>query len=145
MSAIALFYPVFAQVLLTVTVLILMGRARGQSLRQSRTSLEARDVALGEHKWSDAATLAANNFKNQFEIPVLFYAGAAFAMILKQADTVVLVLAWGFVLTRMAHAFVHLGPNVVRWRGLSYITGVVCVLALWITLFLRVFTGSAVS
>ena len=144
MTATSLLYPVFVQVLLTFTVIILMARARGQSLRESRTSLEKREVALGEHKWSDAATLASNNFKNQFELPVLFYAGIAFALILKQADSLLLGLAWAFALTRVVHVMVHLGPNVVRWRGLIYIIGAVCLLAFWITLFVRVLSGVAV-
>ena len=144
MTPTSLLYPVFAQVLLTFVVLALMGRARRQSLATSRINMNSREVALREHKWSDAATKAANNFSNQFELPVLFYAGIAFALLLKQTDGLVVALAWGFVLARLVHAFLHLGPNVVSTRFLAYLASAVCLLALWITLFVRVLNGTAV-
>jgi len=137
--------PVFAQVLLTFVVLILMGRARGQSLRQNRTSMNARDVAFGDYQYNDAALKAANNFKNQFEMPVLFYAGIAFALILKQTDVVLLSLAWAFVLTRIVHAIIHLGPNVVSLRAPVYFIGVLVLLAFWIVLMVRVVGAASTS
>ena len=139
MLATSLMAPVFVQVLLTFVVIIWVGRTRRQSLRDSRTSLNKREVALGQHQWSDAATQAAANFRNQFEMPVLFYVGVAFALILRKTDYIRVTLAWIFVLTRLVHAFIHLGPNVVKWRGVAYIIGVVVLMAFWIMLFLRIF------
>ena len=143
MTATNLLLPVFVQVLLTFVVLIWLGRARGNSLRQARASRVNPDVAKGTFAWSDAAAQASNNLKNQFEMPVLFYAGVAFALLLKQSDTLLLSLAWGFVLARIVHAFIHLGPNVVMWRFPAYLIGVACLLAFWITLMLRVLGGTA--
>ncbi len=134
--------PVFIQVLLTFVVMIQMGRARTASLQQSRTNPNKREVALGEYQWSDAATKAANNFSNQFELPVLFYTATAFALLLKQTDTVVVALAWAFAATRIAHAAIHLGPNVVRYRFLAYLAGALCLLGLWGTLAFRVLSGA---
>ena len=72
-------------------------------------------------------------------MPVLFYVGVAFALILRKTDYIRVTLAWIFVLTRLVHAFIHLGPNVVKWRGVAYIIGVVVLMAFWIMLFLRIF------
>ena len=142
MLATSLLTPVFIQVLLTFVVAVWMGRARRQSLGQSRTSLRDRDLALGAHNWSDAATQASNNFKNQFEMPVLFYAGVAFALIQRKIDIVLVALAWAFVISRIIHAYIHLGPNDVRWRSLAYIVGVVCLFAFWVMLFLRIYADA---
>lgn len=139
MLATSLLTPVFVQVLLTFAVIIWVGRTRRQSLATSRTSRDDRDLALGRHDWSDAATQAANNFKNQFEMPVLFYVGVAFALILRKTDIVLVALAWAFVLSRIVHALIHLGPNDVRRRSLAYTVGVICLLAFWIVLFLRIY------
>ena len=78
------------------------------------------DLAMGRFSWPEDAAKRANNQRNQFELPVLFYAVAAFALILKGADRIMVVLAWLFVLTRLVHAAIHVGPNKVRWRSPAF-------------------------
>lgn len=144
MTSTSLLLPVFVQVLLTFAVAIAMGRARRLSLAADPGKINTRELALGHHTWSDAATQAANNFSNQFETPVLFYAGVLFALLLKQWDVVLVGLAWAFVATRIVHAVIHLGGNDVRWRAPVYILGVFCLMAFWGVLMLRVLNGTAV-
>jgi hypothetical protein len=105
--------------------------------------LNDRDVALGQNAWNDAATKRANNFKNQFELPVLFYMAVALALILKQTDGILIGLAWVFALSRVVHAAIHIGPNIVLWRGAAYLVGMVALVALWSVLAIRVATGAA--
>ena len=144
MSQTTLLYPVFVQVLLTFVVMVLMGRARRLSLMRSRTPVDSPEVARATHKWSDEAVKAANNFSNQFELPVLFYAGVVVALLSKQSDLTIHVLAWGFAVSRLVHAGIHIGPNVVRFRFLAYLIGGLCLLGLWGTLAWRVLSGVAV-
>ena len=54
---------------------------------------------------------------------MLFYAVVAFALITKGADALMIVLAWLFVLTRLVHAAIHIGPNKVRWRAPAFALG----------------------
>jgi hypothetical protein len=70
----------------------------------------------------------------------LFYAVVAFALITKGADTFMIVLAWLFVLTRIVHAAIHIGPNKVRWRSPAFTLGFVIVAIMWIKLALHVAT-----
>lgn len=137
----AILYPVFVQVFMTFSVLILMGTARRQSMIQNRNRLDDKDVALGTVTWTEEAHKRSKNFINQFELPVLFYAAVAFALILHAADTLMIVLAWVFVLTRVAHAIIHVGPNVVRWRGSLYIVGALMLLIMWLLLAIRVMSA----
>ena len=81
------------------------------------------DLAMGRVAWPDDAAKRAANYRNQFELPVLFYAVVAFALITKGADTLMIVLAWLFVLTRIVHAAIHIGPNKVRWRSPAFALG----------------------
>jgi hypothetical protein len=75
---------------------------------------------------------------------VLFYAVVAFALILKGADLIMIVLAWVFVLTRLVHAAIHIGPNKVRWRSPAFGLGFLIVVIMWIKLLLHVLSaGSA--
>ena len=48
------------------------------------------------------------------------------------------VLAWLFVLTRIVHAAIHIGPNKVRWRSPAFALGFLIVAVMWIKLFLHV-------
>jgi hypothetical protein len=72
---------------------------------------------------------------------VLFYAVVAFALITKGADTLMIVLAWLFVLTRLLHTGIHVGPNKVRWRTPAFALGFLIVLLMWIKLFFHVATA----
>jgi hypothetical protein len=133
--------PVLVQVLLTFIVLILMGGARGRSLTASKRTLDDPAVANGTVQWSEDALLRSNNFKNQFEIPVLFYAAVLFALYFKQSDGVMIGLAWIFAVSRVLHAGVHLGSNVVMWRGAFYLIGVAALAAMWVVLGTSVMMG----
>jgi len=92
MSQTAIILPVFAQVALTFVVLIAMATRRRNAFMTG--TVKMKDIALGQNAWPDDATKAANNFKNQFETPVLFYTACAFALITKSVDYWMLGLAW---------------------------------------------------
>jgi hypothetical protein len=133
--------PVFGQVLLTFAVLIAMGGRRRTALTSKATRMK--DIALGQDAWPVDATKAANNFRNQFEIPVLFYGVAAFALLTKSVDAWMLGFATVFVMARAVHAFIHLGANQVMNRAYAYFVGVGAVLAMWILLMARTFPSFA--
>ena len=50
------------------------------------------------------ATQLADCYRDQFELPVLFYLLIALALPLRRADLVIVLLSWVFVVTRFAHA-----------------------------------------
>ena len=129
--------PVFAQVLLTFAVLVVMGGRRRTALVSKATRLK--DIALGQDAWPVDATKAANNFSNQFEVPVLFYAVAAFALITKSVDAWMLGFAALFVIARAIHSCIHVGGNLVMNRAYAYMVSVAAVLGMWVLLMVRTF------
>jgi hypothetical protein len=137
MSSNAILYPVFLQVFLTFAVMIAMGAARRKSMIEKQQSLDDPQVRLGTVEWSEEAHKRSRNFSNQFELPVLFYAAVAFAIILRQADMIMIALAWVFAATRLGHAVVHIGSNRVQYRGAFYLVGAFALLAMWVILTLR--------
>lgn len=141
MTPAALLYPVFAQVALTVVLLMLTGRARVGALRAGKVKIG--DVALGQQAWPPGPTQRANAYANQFEIPVLFFAVVAFALITRKADTVMVALAWAFVASRLVHALIHVGSNNVQHRFFAFLVGVALVVAMWVLLAVRVVTEGA--
>ena len=74
-------------------------------------------IALREPNWPARTQQVGNCFANQFELPVLFYVLTILAIITRHADVVFVVLAWVFVLSRLAHAIVHTTSNRVMRRG----------------------------
>ena len=71
-----------------------------------------------------------NNLRNQFELPVLFYGLCFMLWALEAVDVVALAAAWLFVVTRIAHAWVHLGSNRMRPRARAFQAG------WWVLLFM---------
>jgi hypothetical protein len=138
MNQVAILYPVFVQVLLTLGVYGLLAVARSRALRTTGRVRGSSDLAMGRFAWPDDAEKRAHNQRSQFELPVLFYAVVAFALIVGGADTVMVVLAWAFVLTRIAHAMIHIGPNKVRWRGPAFGVGLLILAVMWVKLLLHV-------
>lgn len=129
--------PVMAQVALTFAVFLTMARARRRSIAKRRQTLQ--DLALATEKdWETSAVQAANSFKNQFEMPVLFYVVAAFALITRLVDPLFFGLACLFVASRAAHAVIHIGANQVAARATAYFVGVVALMIMWIVLGWRI-------
>lgn len=129
--------PVSVQVLLTCIVLFILAKRRRHFLRARGKSPQ--DMALAERSaWEMAAQKAANNYINLFELPVLFYAVAAFALITRTVDGWMLALAWAFVASRSVHSAVHLTTNVVRWRGPVFLFGFIVLVAMWVLMVWRV-------
>jgi len=141
MNQVAILYPVFVQVLLVVIVGVSLAAARARAVKTMDRQRGNPDLAMGRAQWPDDAIKRANNYRNQFEAPVLFYAVVAFALITKGADTLMIVLAWIFVLSRIVHAAIHIGPNKVRWRSPAFALGILIVTVMWIKLALHVATA----
>ena len=142
MNQVAILYPVFLQVLLTVVVYFLLLVARARAVSVAGAQRGAGDIAMGRYPWPEDAEKRANNQRNQFELPVLFYASTGFAMIVNAVDTTMLALAWAFAASRIVHAVIHIGPNRVRWRGPVFVLGFLIVTAMWVRLFLHVVMSS---
>ena len=138
MNQVAILYPVFVQVFLTVVIYSLLLAARARALSAAGRQRGSGDIAMGRFAWPEDAEKRAHNQRNQFELPVLFYAAAGFALIVGAVDLTMLALAWAFAASRIVHAAIHIGPNKVRWRGPVFILGFLIVTAMWVTLFLHV-------
>lgn len=137
MSQHLILVPVFLQVLLTFAVLFAMGAARRRSMLEHNKSPQDMSLAT-DQDWTNQARKCANCYKNQFELPVLFYAVCTFALITRYVDPVMFALASLFVLTRIAHAWIHIGSNIVIWRGSYFLAGFLVLVAMWLLLMWRV-------
>jgi hypothetical protein len=127
--------PVFVQVGLTFALLIAMALGRRRALVSGET--KSRDIALGEPNWPKGATQIANCYRNQFELPVLFYALIALALPLRHADLFIVLMSWVFVVTRFVHAGIFVSSNNLGRRSTIWLAGVLVLLAMWIYFALK--------
>nr|WP_210318728.1 MAPEG family protein [Rhizobium paranaense] len=72
-----------------------------------------------------------NSIANQFELPVLFHA-CSIALFVAQADNLpAVILAWIFVASRYAHAYVHVTSNDLRYRSPLFALGYIALAGMW--------------
>jgi len=140
MSLPAVLAPLFVQVALTFAVLFWAGRLRTSELGSGAVRPE--EVALREPRWSKRAMQVGNSLSNQFELPLLFYVLTILAWVTRHAGFVFVVLAWLFVLFRLAHAYVHVTSNNVRVRGPLFGGSAAVLAAMWVIYIAEVFSGT---
>ena len=128
--------PVFVQIGLTFALLIGMVLARRQALVSGETKI--RDIALGEPNWPQHATQVGNCYRNQFELPLLFYLLIALALPLRHADLFIVLMSWVFVVTRFAHAGILATSSEGRNRSLAWLAGALVLLAMWVYFALKI-------
>src|ERR1700730_5377053 len=128
--------PVFVFVGLTFALLLWMAGARRQALVGGQTKI--RDIALGQSNWPTRATQIGNCFRNQFELPLLFYVLIALALPLRHADLFIVLMSWVFVVTRFAHAGIFVSSNDLGRRSLAWFAGVLVLLAMWLYFALKI-------
>jgi len=128
--------PVFVQVALTFALLFWMASARTGSVRSGETKI--RDIALGQPAWPEQPTQIGNCYHSQFQIPLLFYVLVILAWITKQADLIFVVMAWIFVIARLAHAYIHTTSNHVPTRFKVFAAGMFVLLLMWIIFAVRI-------
>src|SRR5215475_4377771 len=133
--------PLFVEVILTLVLWGWMVWARRDAF--VTRAVHPRDIALGQQNWPPKVAQVSNAFRNQFELPVLFYVLTILSIITRHADLIFVVLAWVFVLSRIVHACIHVTSNVVMQRGSIYGIGGIVLIVMWIIFMVRILLGGA--
>lgn len=133
---VTIFWPIVAMAALTFAVAIRMFVIRVGEMRARRIHPQAvatsREAAT---QFQDVA--AADNFRNLFELPVLFYVLCLALYLTDGVTALQLGLAWTFVALRCVHSLVHVTYNKVMHRFRAYALGLVVLMAMWITFALH--------
>jgi hypothetical protein len=107
----AVLLPVFVLVGLTFALLLATTRTREPNGRAAQSG----------DRWRD-----------QFDLPLLFYVLIALALPLRHADLVMVMLAWVFVVTRFVHAGILITSDNSQQRSLAWMAGVLVLMAMWL-------------
>ncbi len=126
----AIFLPALAMAALTCLVWLRMlyvriGQMKRERIHPQSVATSAQVVAkLTESR-------AADNFRNLFELPVLFYLALTVAAFNGLHDAATQALAWLFVALRIAHSAIQCGYNKVMHRFYAYAAGGAVLWILW--------------
>jgi hypothetical protein len=142
MSSNYIIWPVLAQVFLTLMMLIILGVRKTKAVKAGEVNRQ--QAALSNRVWPEDVIKVSNNIANQFEVPVLFYVLCLVLYSINAVDIVAVVLAWLFVLSRFAHAYVHLGSNYVPVRFRLFLVGCLVMIAMLVLVVWKLTVASVV-
>ena len=116
--------PVVALVAWTLLIMIWMMVTRFAAMRRKGISLKGRVGGRGgtqlEGVVEDDVMWKAHNYMHLVEQPTLFYAIALALAIADAGGGYSLILAWAYVVLRVAHSLVQATINIVAYRFLLF-------------------------
>lgn len=125
-----IYWPAVAMVALTLVVWLRMYLTRIAQMKRERIHPQAvATSAQAAARLTESAS--ADNFRNLFELPVLFYLALVVAAQTGQVWMLTLALAWLFVVLRLVHSAIHCTYNKVIHRFYAYVLGGAVLWILW--------------
>ncbi|HEY7739950.1 MAG TPA: MAPEG family protein [Steroidobacteraceae bacterium] len=136
MNADPIWLPFCAMALLTALVWIKLyadrlGEMRAKGIAPQQLASVRAAAGQLEH------TGAADNFRNLFEVPVLFYALCIAIAATGGSTRALVTAAWAYVALRALHSLIHVSYNRVVHRFLVYVASTLLLFGMWIAFFMR--------
>jgi len=125
---------------LTGFVWLRMGSDRLGELRSRR--IHPQQIATSKQMGETMQNVqSADHFRNLFEVPVLFYALCGFLAITGLTTLFLLACAWGYVVLRAAHTYIHLTSNKVVRRFQVFVASTIVLYVMWGIFAVRLVTA----
>ena len=138
----AIVWPAFALVALTLMSVARLARMRFAAARSGRVDPRYYKVFKGEGEPPELAA-TSRNVANLYEMPTLFYAGTAIALAAGESGALLVGLGWAYVALRALHSAIHVTSNKVLWRFRAFFASWVVLLAYWAVLGAAIARGPA--
>jgi hypothetical protein len=127
-----IFLPFLGMMVLTMVVWVYMYVTRLRHIARARIHPQELTTSYRAAKhFPEHIGYPADNFRNLFETPVLFYALCIYLYVTATVDSLYVALAWGFVALRAVHSAIHCTINRVHGRFIAYMLSAI---VLWIML-----------
>ena len=134
MTQIWIFYPLIVLITLTMFVAIRLLVLRILAVRKGELKVGYFRMNQGAEAPA-ALTRTTQHYDNLFEMPLLFYAIVIILFVTSRVDMFQLVLAWSYVVLRLAHAFIHITYNNVLHRMYVFLVSTILMFAMWFSWF----------
>ena len=129
MNSHLIYWPVLAQVLIPIVVLLLNAKRKASDVKSGE--FDRHKAAMDNEAWGKPTILTSKNLANQFQFPVVFYVLCIVLASLNAVGTAALAVAWLFVAARYVHAYVHVTSNYVPARMRSFIFSIVLLIVMF--------------
>ena len=131
-------------ILLPIAAMVVLSAVVGGALLAQRTA-EMRRRRIHPQAVATSSQMAtklertniADNFRNLFETPVLFYALCLGMAITQSVTPAMFAAAWAYVALRVLHSAIHCTYNRVMHRFAAFAAGFVLLIGVWFTLVLQ--------
>ena len=133
MQGVEIFLPFIGMLILTFVVWVFMYVRRLHFI--ARHNIDAQQLTIpekGAKLIPERISWPSYNFKNLFELPVIFYALCLYLFATANVDQVHVISAWLFLTMRVIHSVIHCTVNIVKLRFIAY---VLAALVLWFMVF----------
>ena len=128
---------IFAQVFLTFIVLFSLATCRFKAAKNQEMDPKFYKLYRGDGE-PDHIRQISRNFRNLCEMPVIFILAVILTIVLKLESMLFVYMAWGYVVLRHFHSYVHCTSNKVLLRFRVYLLSIVVLLTYWIMLVVEV-------
>jgi len=126
-----LLIPLLALVFLTFLVWVYMYVTRVREIKRKSIDPQSLDTRIhGQALLTDSGA-QADNLKNLFELPVLFYVAVLLTLVLMIQDQLLVQLVWGYVALRYVHSLVHCTYNRVMHRFIAHAASCLVLMMIW--------------
>ena len=129
MQAHLIFWPVLAVLAIPIFVLILNAKRKSDVRRTGKVDPNA---VIDNTAWPLPVVLTSNALANQFQLPVVFYVLCFILFSIDSVSVVPVCLAGFFVVSRWAHAIVHVSTNAIPLRLVSFLLSSLTLFTLFI-------------
>ena len=120
-----------SQVVLTLIVCMNMLVHRVMLMKKIRLHPQA--VALSADRLKHYKdTRLSDNYNHLFELPVVFYVLCLLAIICQHVPNWLVIMAWGFVVSRIVHSMIQCTYNRVTHRFGVFFVGLLMLIIMWL-------------
>ena len=133
-----IFIPVLVQIALTLYLYAILLQTKLAAV--ANKDFDKSRVMLHDDAWPDSVIKINNNIRSQYEIPVLFF---VIMLVIWATGTITNfhhIVAWLFVLSRMAHTAIHTGVNTQPRRRQTFTAGYILTIVLLFSAMITLFT-----
>ena len=131
-------------ILLPIAAMVVLSAVVGGALLAQRTA-EMRRRRIHPQAVATSSQMAArlertniaDNFRNLFETPVLFYALCLGIAITQSVTPAMFAAAWAYVALRVLHSAIHCTYNRVMHRFAAFAAGFVLLVGMWLVFVLQ--------
>ncbi len=120
MDQLALLTPVLILIIWTFIIFLIMAFGRVSFMNNPQDAAESKDYKDNLPAWVNRT---ADNYNHLFEQPVAFYAVTLSIALINSFDSLIVQLAWAYVLIRIIHSLVQLTINIVLVRFFLFASG----------------------